>query len=422
MKKLLSLMLALMLALSMAGTALAADGKDDGKITIWTWDPTFNIAAMEVAKEMFKKDHPDVEVTIENVQYSDIEMRVSTAAAAGDLSTLPDILLMQDNSIQKYRTNYPEVYFDLTGKFDLGDFSAAKLAYSVVDGKNYGIPFDAGTAVATWRTDFLEKAGYTVKDLTDITWERFMEIGRDVKAKTNMPMLSGQAGAVDTAMMMLLSCGSSLFNEDGSVNMKNNEDLKEVVALYTQMVKEGIFVEVNSWDEYIGTMTNASVVGTINGCWILSTVMSLKDQKGLWDITNVPALVQSKGATNYSSNGGSSWMLVNGKDTDLALEFMKAYINPDFYNTILPTTSAIASFTPAKEGAAYTAPNEFYNGKTIFVTILEYGEKVPATTTGAYYYDAREALGTAITNVLNGGDVDSELATAEDTVNFNMGL
>lgn len=420
MKKFLSLLLVLALTLSMAAFAFAEEGVDDGKITIWTWDPTFNIAAMNVAKEMYQKDHPDVEIEIEEVLSADIETRV--ISANGDVTTLPDILLVQDNSFQKFVTNYPEVYYDITGKYDLSDFGAAKVAYSTIDGHNYGIPFDAGTAVAAWRTDYLEKAGYTIDDLTDITWERFLEIGRDVKEKTNMPMLSGQAGAIDTVLIMLQSCGSSMFNEDGSVNLKDNEELKEVITTYNTMVAEGIFIEVNSWDEYIGTLSNGSVVGTINGCWILSTIMSLNDQAGKWDITNLPALVNAPNATHYSSNGGSSWAIINGKDTELALDFMKMYSNVDFYNTILQSTSAVACYSPAKAGSAYSAPNEFFNGKAIFTTLLEFGEQVPSNITGAYYYDAREALGTAVTNTLNGGDLDSELATAEDTVNFTMGF
>ena len=422
MKKFLSLLLALTLVLSLGAVAFAHEehGEEDGKITIWTWDKTFNIAAMEVAKEMYQAEHPDVEIVIEEVLSEDIEARV--IASNGDTSTLPDILLVQDNSIAKFVTNYPEVYHDITGEYDLSDFSPSKVAYSTVDGQNYGIGFDAGTVVAAWRTDFLEEAGYTVEDLTDIDWDRFLEIGRDVKEKTGMPMLSGQAGAVDTVLIMLQSCGSSMFNEDGSVNLAENEELKEVINIYNTMVQEGIFIEVNSWDEYIGTLSNASVVGTIQGCWILSTIMSLSDQEGLWDITNMPKLVEAEGATNYSNNGGSTWALVNGKDIDLALDFMQMYSNVDFYNEILPSTSAVACYTPAKEAPNYTAPSDFFNGTPIFATIVEFGASVPSNNTGAYYYDARAAVGTAVTNVMNGADLDSELAAAEDTVNFTMGF
>ena len=48
MKKLVSLLLAIAMTFTFCG-ALA---EEDGKITIWTWDPTFNIKAMEIARDM----------------------------------------------------------------------------------------------------------------------------------------------------------------------------------------------------------------------------------------------------------------------------------------------------------------------------------------------------------------------------------
>ena len=418
MKKL----VALLLALTMIISCTAAMAAEDGKITIWTWDPNFNIAAMKVAKEMYAAINPDVEVIIEEVLSEDIETRVITAASAGDISTLPDIMLIQDNSAQKFVLSYPEVYADITGKYDFEGFPAGKLAYSTVDGKNYGIPFDAGTVVGTYRTDILEQAGYTVADLTDIDWDRFIEIGKDVKAKTGLPMLTGQAGSVDMICIMLQSCGASMFNEDGSVNFVNNEKMVKAIEYYNTMVKEGVFVEVNTWDEYCGTLANGSCVGTINGCWILGTIMAVPEYSGKWALTNMPALPGVEGATNYSNNGGSSWVFANGTDNALALDFMQMYRNVEFFNTILPSTSAIGTWAGAKEGSNYAAGNEYYAGDAIFAKIVEYTAHVPANQTGAYYYDARDAMGTAITNFLNGGDLLSELASAEDEVNFAMGF
>jgi lactose/L-arabinose transport system substrate-binding protein len=417
MKKLVALLLAAMMVLSMT-SAFAAE---DGKITIWTWDPNFNIASMKVAKEMYQAEHPEVEIIIEEVLSEDIETRVITAASSGDISNLPDIMLCQDNSFQKMVLSYPEVYANITGKYDFEGFGAGKLAYSVVDGQNYGIPFDAGTAVATYRIDYLEAAGYTIADLTDIDWDRFIEIGKEVKAKTGYPMLSGQAGAVDTITIMMQSAGASMFNEDGSVNFVNNEITKKVLEYYKTMVEEGIFIEVNTWDEYCGTLSNASVAGTINGCWILGTIMGSADQAGKWGLTNLPKLPGFETATNYSNNGGSSWALTNGTDIDLALDFMKMYRNVDFYNEILPTTSAIGTWAGAKEGANYTADNAYYNAP-IFATIVEFTANVPANQTGAYYYDARGALGTAVTNYMLGGDLMTELESAESEINFTMGF
>ena len=418
MKKLVSLLL----ALTMIVSCTAAMAAEDGKITIWTWDPNFNIAAMKVAKEMYAAVNPDVEVVIEEVLSEDIETRVITAASAGDISNLPDIMLIQDNSAQKMVMNYPEVYANITGMYDFEGFPAGKLAYSTVGGQNYGIPFDAGTVVGTYRTDFLEQAGYTIADLTDIDWDRFIEIGRDVKAKTGLPMLTGQAGSIDTVLIMMQSVGASMFNEDGSVNFVNNEAVKKVLEYYKTMVTEGIFVEVNTWDEYCGTLANSSCVGTINGCWILGTIMGVPEFSGKWALTNMPKMPGFETATNYSNNGGSSWVFTNGTDMALALDFMQMYRNVDFYNEILPTTSAIGTWAGAKEGSNYAAGNEYYAGDAIFAKIVEYTAFVPANQTGAYYYDARGALGTATTNYMLGGDLETELQAAEDEINFTMGF
>lgn len=227
------------------GAKVEGSAGGDNTLTVWTWDPNFNIYAIEKAAEIYAKDHEGFKVEVEEVQSDDIETRITTAVQAGDLSTLPDIFLMQDNSFQKYVSFYPDVFTDLSDKgIDYSQFSEAKVAYSTVDGKNFGIPFDNGAVVNCVRTDILEEAGYTVDDFTDITWSDYMEKAKVVLEKTGVPMLTAQAGSPDQVMMMLQSCGASLFTEDGGVNIADNEALKEIVDIYTQMVKDGTLVEV----------------------------------------------------------------------------------------------------------------------------------------------------------------------------------
>lgn len=52
-----------------------------------------------------------------------------------------------------------------------------------MDGKNYGVPFDNGAVIAAYRMDYLEQAGFTIDDFTDITWSDFMEKAKVVKEK-----------------------------------------------------------------------------------------------------------------------------------------------------------------------------------------------------------------------------------------------
>lgn len=59
-----------------------------------------------------------------------------------------------------------------------------------------------------------------------------------------------------------------MFDEDGNPNFAGNDVVAEAVEDYETMVDKGILVEVNDWDQYIGTINNGTVASVINGCWI----------------------------------------------------------------------------------------------------------------------------------------------------------
>ena len=90
------------------------------------------------------------------------------------------------------------------------------------------------------------------------------------------------------------------------------------------------------------------------------------------------------------------------------------------YDNILPS-GALATWAPAGDSSAYGEPNEFFGGDAVSAKIVDFSTKVPSNITGVYYYEGRDAVATAITNYINGADIDAEMQTAADTVNFNMG-
>lgn len=142
----------------------AADTTADGDetLTVWAWDPNFNIYALKQAEAIYQKDHPNFKLNIEENVYSDIETKLITAATSEDYSTLPDLFLMQDYSYHKMVANFPGIYTELdNGGFNWDDFSGGKLADSTVDGHHYGIPFDNGASIMAIRSDMVEKAGLT---------------------------------------------------------------------------------------------------------------------------------------------------------------------------------------------------------------------------------------------------------------------
>lgn len=403
-----------------AGEDAEGASGDENTLTVWCWDPKFNIYAMEEAGKVYQADHPEFNVNVVETPWDDIQKKLTTAATGGALDTLPDIMLVQDNAFQKNVISFPEAFTDLTDSgIDFSQFGEAKTAYSVIDGKNYGVPFDNGAVVACYRTDILEEAGFTLDDFTDITWDEYLEKGKVVLEKTGKPLLSCQSTESDVIMMMLQSCGASLFDDEGKPAMVGNESLKKVMETYQQLVETGVCKLVNSWDEYVQTLTTETVAGTINGCWIMASIQSAEDQSGKWGLTNMPSLVGVEGATNYSNNGGSSWAITsNCKNVELAEDFLKSTFagSVELYEAILPSSGALATYLPAGDSEVYAEPSEFYGGDAVFKKITEYASKCPSNNTGVYYYEGRDAIATAIQNVVGGSDIDAELEIAQSTV------
>ena len=422
-KGFLSVLLATAMLGSMMAAVPAAAADDDQTLTVWCWDPNFNIYAMQQAEKIYQEDHPDFKLDIQENVYSDIETKLITAATSGDYSTLPDIFLMQDYSYHKDVTSFPDVFTDLTDSgIDFSQFSAGKLADSTVDGKNYGVPFDNGATIMAIRSDIVEEAGLTTDDFKDITWSKFMELAKTVKDKTGTPMLTTSGGS-ELVLEMLQSAGASPI-VDGEVKIADNEVLKQAVEVYAQLVNEGYMTEYTDWDQYIASMNNGDAAGVINGCWIMSSVQAAEDQSGKWTIVDMPALDDVDGATNYANCGGASWAgSSNCKNPDLAYDFIKSTFggSVELYDDLLVNAGAIASYLPAAESDVYQEASDFYGGQKVYADIVDYASKVPAFDCGAYYSDIRSALTDVVTNVVqSGADVAEELQTAQETVEFNI--
>ncbi|MCA0307543.1 MAG: sugar ABC transporter substrate-binding protein [Actinobacteria bacterium] len=401
----------------------APAGPKSGTLTVWCWDPAFNIYAMNEAAKIYNKANPDVKVEVVETPWDDLQTKLTTLAQSQETSQLPDIFLMQNNAFQKNVINYPDLFSDYSDSgVDFSQFPEGVTAYSMVDGKNYGLPFDAGTAITALRTDVIAEAGMKVSDFTDITWSDFIAKGKQVLAKTKKPLLSGQAGSSDLIMMMLQSAGASLFDAQGKPTITGNDALVKSIEVYKELVKSGVLVEVNSWDEYIASFVNSNVAGTINGVWILGSIQTAKDQSGKWALTNLPKLDGVSGATNYSANGGSSWAISANADHALAADFLKSTFagSTELYDTILPSSGAVANWLPAAKSAVYAQPQEFFGGEAIFAKVLDFSAKVPKNNTGAYYYEGRDAVSAAITKILNGTDPAAALDEAQKAVEFAM--
>lgn len=441
MKKALSLLLAVLMTLSLVAcggntkesqtntndsqtnvdkgqedTKKTSDEKS-GKITIWAWDPNFNIAIMNYAKEIYTKDNPNVQIDVVDIAKGDLEQKLHTNLASGVKDGLPEITLIEDYNAQKYLQSYPGSFADLTGKINHSDFAEYKVSLMTLDGKVYGVPFDSGVTGFFYRSDYLEQAGYKHEDLVNITWDQFLEIGKNVKQKTGKAMVGFDVNDGGLMRTIMQSAGKWYFDENGNINLANNDVLKEAVRIYKEIANSDIIKQTSGWDEWVAAFNAGDVASVITGVWIIGSIKAEESQSGKWRVAPIPRLNIS-GAVNASNLGGSSWyVLENTKGKDLAIDFLnKIYAgNNDFYQKILVDQGAVGTYKPAQGGASYSSEDPFFGGQKVYAELSEWMKSIPAINYGLYTYEADAAIFTVMPEVYSGNlSIDEALKKAEE--------
>ena len=397
---------------------------DENTLTVAAWDANFNIPALKAAEKAFQKENPDFKLEIiEQSQSSDIENAITTAAQSGNYENLPDIVLFQDHYIQQYVTNYPDAWQDIDdADIDWSDFGEEKLSFSTIDGKHYGAPVDNGTVIFAYRVDLLEQCGYTLDDVTGITWDKFIEIGEKVYNETGKYLLSMDGSGNDLPYMMLQAEGVSQF-KDGKANIADNDTMKKIIEIIEKMQQKNVLLLANDWSGYTNDIQKDKVAGVMNGNWIIPTIEQVAENSGKWEITSMPTL---SGEEGYASNGGSSlYVTANCKKTDLAKKFLAYTFGGgdgaiDTYDNALRDGGVITTCISAGKSDVYQEGVEYFNNQAIYAKIVEMGSHVKVVEQSDYHYTAREKVAAAITNIHNGTSVEDALAQAQQDLEFAM--
>lgn len=421
----------MLLLVSMTASLLAAcgssnsssaekDGNEAGgagakKVVAWAWDPSFNGAALKIAEDLYKKEHPDFQLEIVDMAKADLEQKLNTNLAAGVKDGLPDIILVNDPNIQKYVTAYPGTFADFKEKVDFTQFSPYKVDALRIDDKIYGVPFDIGVTGMFYRSDYLEEAGYTAEDLENITWDEYIEIGKVVKEKTGKYMATINPNDEALTSILLQSAGSWYITEDNKGNFVDNPAMTETLRVYKAIADSGIAKPVTGWSEFVGSFNAGDVATVVSGVWQIASIMDAQDQSGKWKVAPIPRL-EVEGGVNASNEGGSSWFVLEGSaNKDLAIDFLATTIggSTEFYERFLTENGGVGSYIPAFSSEVYNQQPEFFGGQAIYSDFTKWSTEVPGITLGMYTQEAKDALKNELPNILNGADLTQSLANIQ---------
>ena len=408
------------LAVALTGVSLfSVTAAHAANITVWAWDANFNGATMQQAFDRYKASNPDDTIDIQIFDKAAMEQKLQAQLASGQTTGLPDIVLVEDYRAQKYLLSFPGAFEPLTDKIDYSKFAPYKVEAATVDGQTYSMPFDSGVAGFFYRSDVLAEAGYTAEDLNDITWDRLIEIGQDVKEKTGQILLPIDPNASDLFRIMMQSAGSWYFDADGNVTIADNPVFKSALETYQRILAAGITKPKNGWTEYTGSFTSGDTLGTPTGVWMTATIKASADQSGKWAVASIPRLADIETSVNASNLGGSSWyVLSSAPEKDKAIDFLATIwgADVDFYQDILVNQGAVGTYMAAREGEAYKASDDFFGGTPVWQNWSTWLSEIPGVKYGIFTEEADAAVVAQIPAITGGGNIDEIIATIDAQV------
>ena len=416
-------------ASSEAGAPSAAEGSQAAssaaatdtakKLTIWAWDDTFNVKAANEAKAAYAKANPDVSVDVVSMAQNDIVAKLNTAFESGNMDGMPNIVLIEDYRIQNYLKSYPGVLSDLSDVTKPDKFMAYKLKTMTEDGKVYGVPFDSGVACVFYRTDLIEQAGYKTADMENLTWDKFIEIGKAVKAKTGKAMISVDPSDLGLIRMMIQSAGKWYVGADGKADIADNAALKEALTLYKKMQTEGITVTASGWDAGVAAVNESKVATAVQGCWYASSIKKAADQSGKWAVAPFPKMSNVSGSVNATNCGGASWYVIDkvaGKDT--AKDFLSKTFasDTDLLDSLCKDISLVSTYKDASSGTNVNSPDAFFSSQPIYKNWIDWTQNIPAVNYGTSTYDIESKMTETVQSIIKGASMDDTLKNAQTEV------
>ncbi len=406
------LLVAAGLNMLMASTAMAVD------VTVWCWAPEFNGAAMNEAIARYKAINPDVNITVVDFAKADLEQKLQTQLASGQMEGLPDIVLIEDYGAQKYLLSFPGAFEPLNDKIDYTQFAPYKVSLASVGDQTFSLPFDSGASGLFYRSDLLAEAGFDAAALQDITWEQMIEIGKAVNAKTGKPMFSMDQNDAGIMRIMLQSAGSWYFDGEGNTNIANNPVFKKALETWVKMLQTPeLYKAVSGWGDFTGAFNNGDVAGVFSGVWMTGGIKG-NNMSGKWAVAPTPRL-DMEGSTNYSNLGGSSWYVLSSAPAKAeAIDFLQKVwaSDVDFYQTILVGQGAFSAYLPAREGPAYSASDDYFGGQAVWASFSDWQAKIPSVNYGIFTNEADAAVAAQIPTLIAGGSIDEAIAAIDAQV------
>ena len=397
---------------SSGGSSLEAPADDtEATLRVWLNGPDTPDEMIELAKDEFAEQYPNVTVEVERQEWDGLVNRLDTVLPTEDS---PDIFEVGNTQAQSYEAAGAMV--DLTEfKEDLGgdDLVDSLVEAGTYDGQFYGVPYYGGARIVVYRKDLFEKAGLEVPT----TLDEFVEAGKALKAdNADVPNFSGIyfPGRNWQAMLSFIwdAGGDIAVDEDGEwVGELANEESVAGLTTVQDIMQNANAAPADTDDaEDFLDFCNGEVGMLMGPGWKMGQITGEDGCPGKYDaVLGAFPLPGSDGGVAPSFLGGSNLgVSAESENPGLALAFLKVLTDEQYQtafaeNGLIPVRKSLLGEVQGDEAAQAQAEAAQI---TRFVPSSEYWAEVES---GTILHD----MGAAIAG---GADVQEEATRADEAI------
>ena len=380
------------------------NNRDDAN-TIVIWAHSYLADAAEKAVEIYLRENPGTIYDFEVVRLGqdDLRKKIQIGLSTGSLANLPDIFFDEDYNFMQYIHFYGEHFADLTDYINKEDFYDFKIKNATYNDRIFAVPYDCGVGVLFYRTDLIEQAGFTDEDMQNLTWERYIEIGQEVKRVTGVDMLTLLPRGNMEGRLLYRSANTWFFDENGNANIANNQAFIDSIQTLKKLYESNIVYMSSSWDDMINAISNEKVASHIGASWWAPIIQGFEDQAGLWNVAIMPRMTGSDDYINNANLGGGSWFVLNRANSAVAIDFVISTFATS--QELADYVVGISSYVPTNKNFARNlteSPNEFFNNQKLTTIFTEFAQNIHPVRYGLHANETNAAIGPIMVDFLNG--------------------
>jgi ABC-type glycerol-3-phosphate transport system substrate-binding protein len=379
-----------------------------GKVTAWVPASCYLCGAAE----LWNKSHPEAQVEMVKAgtggagEWSGMVVKWQAALRSGQGGA--DLYQSEPTQIPKNMLHKQLMDWTDRIKDIKKDFVQAKVE-NVTHPKSqriYGLPFQFGCQSMFYREDILDKVGYKLDQVQNLTWDSYLELGRKLKKDLNLKLVGAVPSEIGLFHSFLWLLGGSYTSKDGKEVWLDNEKSITAMSRIRQLYAEDLVLEATGnafWTAVQNGQVAIQPIGSGGDGYINSFITKPEQGLGYW--RNAPMPQMFAGGPQANIAGGAPLETpAFSKNPDLIWEFARFAVGSVEGALACMQLGTVLSYVPALKDPRFAQIKLPYRGDWLANQLYaKYAEAVPWTFYFTPVHDeANSILSNSQPDVLSG--------------------